>query len=118
MNGTTQRPGEQRRGALAVHVIVAVNEQRPSRAHRGGHEGDGAVHVRQIVRVGERVERGPEEPPGALRGAVAALHQQPGEGLRQTQCFGKAPDVARGRLGDDVPARRRERHCEGISSAL
>ena len=84
-----QHAGEQRRRALAVHVVVAVHQDRHGGAHGARHELDRALHVEPGEGVGEALEAGPEERFGALGSREPALHQDGGQGLGDMELVGE-----------------------------
>jgi len=70
---------------LAVHVVVAVHQDGHAAAHRADDRLDRPVHAGERERIGQVVEARPEKPPCGLDLAIAALHQNPGQGQRQMQ---------------------------------
>ena len=99
-----QHAGEQRRRALAVHVVVAVHQDRHGGAHSARHELDRALHVEPGEGVGEALEAGPEERLGALGSREPALHQDGGQRLRDMQLVGERGREAGIRRRGDCPA--------------
>jgi tetratricopeptide (TPR) repeat protein len=51
--GEPERASEQRGGALAVHVVVAVHQDRHAAPHRAGDDLHGLVHPRERERIGQ-----------------------------------------------------------------
>ena len=76
-----QHAGEQRRGTLAVHVVVTVDEDRRAGAHRGDNELDRARHISPRERIRQSLEVGAEKGLGEVGGGQTALHQDGGEWL-------------------------------------
>ena len=99
-----EHPREQRRRALAIHVVVAVHEDRHPAAHRGRHQGDGRAHVRPGERVAQALELGPQERLGDLRGGEATLHQDGRERLGDAEIGGERRDELRVRPVRERPA--------------
>ena len=83
--GGAQQTRQHGGGALAVHVVVAVHEDRMSGAHRTHHEVQGDPHVRQEEGVHQAGELRPQECLCGRWSAVAALHQQRRERERNVQ---------------------------------
>ncbi len=104
-----EHAGEQRRGTLAVHVIVAVDQDRDSASHGGDDQLDRPRHVGPTVRVRKPLEVGAEKCLGALGRGEPTLHENRGER------FG---DVEVGREGRGEPwiGRRRDRPAGGDHS--
>ncbi len=80
---------EQSGGALSVHVVIAVHENRSVFAHRARQDLHGDTHVGPAERIGETLELGTEERFGERRRSEAALHQDRGEGLGDVQLSGQ-----------------------------
>ena len=93
--GAREHPREQRRRALAIHVVVAVHEDGDPAAHRGRHQRDGRAHVRPGERVAQALELGPQERFRELRGGEAALHQDGRERLGDSEIGGERGDELR-----------------------
>ena len=74
--GLPQRPGEQGGGALAVHVVVAVDQDGASRPHRRGDFLDRLPHARDGGGIGEAGDVGPKEAPRRRFAALPPLDQQ------------------------------------------
>ena len=83
--GGAQHARQHGGGALAVHVVVAVHEDRMSGAHRTHHEVQGDPHVRPVEGVRQAGELRPQECLCGRWSAVAALHQQRRERERNVQ---------------------------------
>ena len=90
--GGTEGAGEQRRGALTVDVVVAVDEDGAAGAHRAGDGLHRVAHPREGVGIGELIQRRPEIAAGHLRLRLAPLHQERGQRLRQVQTIRQRPD--------------------------
>ena len=99
-----EHPREQRRPALAIHVIVAVHEDRDPAAHGGRHQRDGRAHVRPGERVAQALELGPQERLSDLRGGEATLHQDGRERLGDAEIGGERRDELRVRPVRERPA--------------
>ena len=84
-----QHAGEQRRPALAIHIVVTVHQDRSPAAHRARHQLHGDAHVDPIEGIGEALELGPQECLGEVGRAEPALHQDGGEGLGDVELAGQ-----------------------------
>ncbi len=71
-----ERPGEQRRGALAVDVVVAVHEDGAAGPHGGGDGLDRLAHAGERAGVRQPGHGGAKERARVRLGGLAALHQQ------------------------------------------
>ena len=102
--GQAQGAGEERRGALAVDVVVAVDQDAAAGAHRARDGLHRLRHPGQRVWVRQLGQRRPEEAAGRLFGPVAALDQERGQGRRKPQRRGQRLHLRRVRLGHHRPA--------------
>ena len=89
--GGAQRAGEERGGALPVHVVVAVDQDGVTRLHRAGDDVDRLGHAREAIRIAQPFERGAKKGARQVGIAVAALNQQPRQRLRNVECLGQTP---------------------------
>src|SRR5438067_600343 len=80
-----EHTGEQRRGTLAVHVVVAVDQDRGTRPDGGDDELDRPRHIGPGVWIGETLEVRAEERFGELGRGEPALHEEGGERLRDVE---------------------------------
>src|SRR5207249_6798034 len=76
---------EQRRGTLAVHVVVAVDQDRGTRADGGDDQLDRPRHIGPGVWIRETLEVRAEERFGELGRGEPALHEEGGERLRDVE---------------------------------
>jgi len=84
-----QHARQQGRGALTVHVVVAVHENGPRIVNGALQDFYCHAHVGPAQRIGEAFELGAEERLGERRRAEAALHQDGGERLGDVQLGGQ-----------------------------
>ena len=86
-----KHPGEQRRATLAVHIVVAVDQDRGTRADRGDDQFDRPRHIGPGARVREPLEVGAQEGFRMLGRGEPALHQDGGERLGdvEVRCEGR-----------------------------
>lgn len=76
----SERAGEERGGALAIDIVIAVNQNPGPRANRAGNGRHGFRHARKRQGVRQLLQRGPEESTRRLRGLEAPAHQEASEG--------------------------------------
>ena len=102
--GAAQNAREHGRGALAVHVVIAVHQDRPLLADRTGQQLERDIHVGPAVRVGQALEIGAQESFGELGGPEAALHQNGRKRVRNAQLRRQHARRVRVGLSRDNPA--------------
>ena len=102
----SEQSGQQNRAALPVHVVVAVDQNRPPCAHRVRDQSHRGIHVPNRKRVTERVQGRAQKRLGGLGPLVAALDQQPSQQRGDVERIGQRHNVLRPRLGGDAPPRR------------
>jgi hypothetical protein len=90
--------GENRGAAGAVHIVVAEDRHHLATLHRVREAFDGAVHVAQHARVGEKVAQPGGEKGGNVAQADAAAGQHAAEHVRESMRLGD-------RGGDRLPGR-------------
>ena len=103
----TERPGEQCRGALAVHVVIAVDQDADAGAHGTTHRIDRLRHAGEGHRVGQLIQSGAEEATGLIGRLHPAPDQQRGEGRGYAEAVGEGRDDRFGRWVVHDPAQRR-----------
>ncbi len=106
-----QHARQQGRGALAVDVVVAVDQNRPVLAHGARQDLHRDAHVGPAQRIGEAFELGTEERLGECGRREAALYQDGGERFGDVQLGGQ-------RAGRRGVGRSRERPAGGNHSLL
>ncbi len=104
--GAAKNAREHGRRALAVHVVVAVHQDRllfTDRAHQQPH---GDRHVGPAMRVGEALEVGAQERFCRLGGCQPALHENRGERVGDLELRGEDAGRVRIRVRGEDPAGR------------
>ena len=102
-----KRAGEQRGGALAVHVVIAVDQDGAARPHSGRDGVHRLGDAGERHGVGQGGDVGPEEAAGGRLGVLAPLHQQRGQRGREPELRGQAVDGGRIGTRGDHPAQGR-----------
>jgi hypothetical protein len=102
--GQTQGAGEERRGALPVHVVVAVDQDASAGPH-GAYDGvHSLAHAGERMRIGQVVQQRAQEAACCRLRAVTALHQQGGQGRRKPEGRGQRLNLGLIRLRHHSPA--------------
>ncbi len=102
-----QRAHHQRGGTDAVDVVVAVNENRLTGAHRSRQTLDGTIEIGQAFRLVQMVEPRAKECLRVIGLAQSARGEQAANGPRQMQFLLQPLDRRSIRLGRKKPARPR-----------
>ena len=115
--GQSERAGEHGRGALAIHVVVTVHQDRVSVVHRRHHRLDRRGHPVEGERIGQRLEVRAEECLRRLHRGHSALDQQGGQDLRHAEACGECTRHPRVRGRREGPSRADGRGHPATSSS-
>ena len=104
--GAAQNAREHRRGTLAVHVVIAVHQDRPFFTDGVHQQLERDIHIGPAVRVGQALEVRAQERLGEIRRSQSALYENGRECVRDAQLRRQRACRVRICMSRDYPAGR------------